>query len=756
LQKKNNHIIIVLLFICSLALISNAFVSFSNAQTNGESHIVNSEFKILGLGEANGEMLNTSSIVFPLTSETWNLTNIELNFTDIQSKREIRDIEIDIFGGKDLYKSRKGFAVQINIIDPTEIYGVHIYGYESAPITTTNVSVQINGYDSISNRPNETKYVSTQIVISNEVKWHIQNFTVPIFLNPGNYSLVMNGTEMLPSDNGRYYWYFTNNPKNPNLYISEWDKDIGEWTNGLTGEPFLYKLDQKIIDQFNPEEINMTADIDGIYYPISDGVVPGTGFLNESVHLAPSDHNITIPISINKSINLIFNLSYTFNLETQLTCDGSGLINQDSPNVWTLTPIIERFYDYQFSQFFYPKNWENLTVYQKLGDNWENKTSEIFIDENTVIIPNNTLNGGIEWKITANSPNIGFNLNLPILEWEPGQELQFTVTAPVIKGNLTFFFINSLGFGYGEPIEIREVVSEDNLFSYEIPLHSREGSYTILIYWNNNTDAGVQSQEFQVILHPVPFTIDPIWIVISVILVIAIGTASIFSYQKIKKYRNRKIEEARKLYDKCMDVLNLDYIIVSDKKSGLNVYQQKFTEKQIDAAMISGFLQAIHSFGIELIKIEDTSQTIKLEYKDSIIIMTEFVNLRLILIMKEHPSSVFLYSLEDLTYDLYKYYGKLVEEFSGDIKPFKSIEKLLKHHLNTTITYPIILTKIDKLEKVKLNQTERAFVNKAISFMKSNNSEHFFLNSLLPGKECSPKDIEIIINLIEKNVFQIF
>ena len=300
------------------------------------------------------------------------------------------------------------------------------------------------------------------------------------------------------------------------------------------------------------------------------------------------------------------------------------------------------------------------------------------------------------------------------------------------------------------------MVSEDNLFSYVIPTNSREGSYTILIYWNNNTDAGVQSQEFQLAIPPVPFTIDPIWIVISVILVIAIGTASIFSYQKIKKYRNRKIEEARKLYNKCMDVLNLDYIIVSDKKSGLNVYQQKFTETQIDAAMISGFLQAIHSFGIELIKIEDTSQTIKLEYKDSIIIMTEFVNLRLILIMKEHPSSVFLYSLEDLTYDLYKYYGKLVEEFSGDIKPFKSIEKLLKHHLNTTITYPIILTKIDKLEKVKLSQTERAFVNKAISFMKSNNSEHFFLNSLLPGKECSPKDIEIIINLIEKNVFQIF
>ena len=55
--------------------------------------------------------------------------------------------------------------------------------------------------------------------------------------------------------------------------------------------------------------------------------------------------------------------------------------------------------------------------------------------------------------------------------------------------------------------------------------------------------------------------------------------------------------------------------MVTDKRSGLNVYTQNFIEKEIDAALISGFLQAIHSFGIELIKVEDQSQIIKLEYK---------------------------------------------------------------------------------------------------------------------------------------------
>jgi len=394
-------------------------------------------------------------------------------------------------------------------------------------------------------------------------------------------------------------------------------------------------------------------------------------------------------------------------------------------------------------------------VFQKSGSFWLNKTSEILFNGISIIIPNNSIKNGIEWKITSYSPNIDFDLNLGALEWAPGQLLQFYVTSPSI-GNLTFYFINSLGIGYDQPVEIKELVSGENLFSYYIPSNSREGTYTILMYWNNNTDAGVQFQEFQVSIPPIPFTIDPIWIVIGIISAIGATTAGLISYRTIKKYRTRKIEESQKLFDKCMDVMNLDYIIISDKKSGLNVYHQKFSDKEIDPAMISGFLQAIHSFGIELIKVENSSQTIKLEYRDSIIIMTEFVNLRLILLMKEPPTSNFFYSLEDLAYDIYKYYGDHIDEFNGDISPFKSIENILKQHLNTTITYPMKLKTIDdSIEKVRISPNERIFINKANSFMKTNNKDQFYLKTLLPEKECNPKDLETILKMIDKRVIQI-
>ncbi|MFX0030796.1 MAG: hypothetical protein ACFE8B_16405, partial [Candidatus Hermodarchaeota archaeon] len=309
--------------------------------------------------------------------------------------------------------------------------------------------------------------------------------------------------------------------------------------------------------------------------------------------------------------------------------------------------------------------------------------------------------------------------------------------------------------GKPELIKIEESVSGLIFFSFEIPSNWTEGSYSANIYWNNQTDIGMKSQEFQIFIPPIPFTLEP-WMIFTIIFGIAgISLASAISYRALKKLRIKQIERKQKLYNSCIDILNLDYIMVTDKKSGLNVYTQNFTEKEIDAALISGFLQAIHSFGIELIKVEDQSQTIKLEYKDSIVLMSEFVNIRLILIMKESPSRFFLYAIEELAYDIYRNYGDLIDSFNGDVKPFHSIENLLKQHLNVSFIYPLRITKIEKLEKVRITQNERSFINKAVTLMKTNNRDYFLIKSLLPGKECSPRDVEIVISLMEKKVFQL-
>ncbi|MFX1480678.1 MAG: hypothetical protein ACFFCI_21525, partial [Promethearchaeota archaeon] len=142
-------------------------------------------------------------------------------------------------------------------------------------------------------------------------------------------------------------------------------------------------------------------------------------------------------------------------------------------------------------------------------------------------------------------------------------------------------------------------------------------------------------------------------------------------------------------------------------------------------------------------------------YQDSIVLMTEFVNLRIILLMKETPSRFFLYSLEELAYDIYKNYGEAIDNFDGDVHPFSGIENLIKKQLNASFVYPIRLASVEKIAKMRISQHERLFIDKAVSLMKMTNQYSFLIKSILPGKECNPKDVEALLDLINKGIFQL-
>ncbi len=130
--------------------------------------------------------------------------------------------------------------------------------------------------------------------------------------------------------------------------------------------------------------------------------------------------------------------------------------------------------------------------------------------------------------------------------------------------------------------------------------------------------------------------------------------------------------------------------------------------------------------------------------------MTEFVNLRLIIIMGKNPSENFLYSVESLAYYIYKYYGKLLDNFDGGLKPFLGISKLVEKFLNISFIAPL---KIAMNKSFKLSQDEKDMVNKASKFMQENDFEYFHSIYLLPDNACTPKDYETILRLIEKGIF---
>jgi hypothetical protein len=740
---------ISLLSISLLFLAQNVqSVSSSNSEI---SLSIDTEFEMTEYSTAQGIYSNTNTIDLELPSSTWEIDDIELNFTDVEFGIEVKAIEdnptdnfiIEKFGNK------YGYGVQIVIEDPTVLYGVLIYGNNES---TENVPIyiQINGFDNITNSPNTTVYGTPNLLnmsYSLTPSWHIQNFTDPIALSSGNYYLIINGSAIGLSPKPKYIWYCNNiDPNYPELNISEYDSS--SWTSGVQGTPFLYKLIQKVNYTFFPEEINMTAELDGNSFEVVNGDHPGKGYLKKSdINYHPNKKDVEIKIKNNKTESLDFNLNYSLNINNEFLASSLLEIGYNSSNNWSIFPTIDRVSDEHSVIFEYPNNWYNITILK----NQQNITADVVVDSqnNMIILPNETIENGAEWEIQAYSSSVDFGLNIIQTEFTGGQILQFSIDIPILNGIYHFILIDP--FGSEKYQDVVMLPTENNIFSYEIPSNILEGEYIAYIYWNNQTDAGVQSQAF--FLSPASTSSTspdfPIFFILGIALIggTVIGGSGYFT---IKKVQTNHKDKVRLIYEKCNDIMNLEYIIVLDKKSGIDVYSESFGEKEVDATLISGFLQAIQNFGSEVLGRAKDSRTFKVEYRKSIILMAEFVNLRLIVILKESPSRNFLYTIELLAYDIYKEYGKMFDKFDGILGEFRGIRKLLDQHLNISFLYPL---SIKYTLKMKLSQAEKEMVKKATKIMYENDLEYFYAYHLLPENACSPKDYQTVLQLIEKGIF---
>jgi len=399
-------------------------------------------------------------------------------------------------------------------------------------------------------------------------------------------------------------------------------------------------------------------------------------------------------------------------------------------------------------KFYYPDIWYDLIIYRNgLVVNSELNV-EINTDEKYIYLESDSIITGATWLITALSSQEILDINFPIIEFKPNQELKFSIELPQGNGYVSWRLIDPWDFE--EFSETKEVSSTIMSFSYHIPEKPYEGDYMVVFFWYNDHEAGVGSLDIKI---TVPFTIDPQVIILIVLIIGIVSIVITTSYITTKKVRNKIQRSNKKLVDKCMDVLSMNYFMVIDKESGLCVYEENFSGKNIDSALISGFLDAIRSFGIELTGSYQQSKTIKLEYKDSKILMVEFKNFRLILIMKENPSNDFLESITDLSYDIDKEYGHLLSNFNNDITPFMEIKMLVKKHLNTSFLAPL---RVIENKNVKLNSAEKNEFNKALDFMQKNHLDYFFTSFLLNQNEYEPSKIKAIFNLIEKNIFQLY
>ena len=385
--------------------------------------------------------------------------------------------------------------------------------------------------------------------------------------------------------------------------------------------------------------------------------------------------------------------------------------------------------------------------------------SDLINEGDLLYIYNNAIHVDGPWKIEATS--IRYNLKINTggkTSYTVRETLSFDVINLPLGGNYIFILIDSIG----KIVNIETKDGPSITFDYNFSSNARNGEWIAYVFWNNATDAGMQTQTFQIsggvtgapLFFPpdtTPSGIDPLLLTIIFIAIGVVAAITVVSYSVMRKIRKSRELYRKKQRNRAYDILNLQDVIVIAKESGLNVYEEHYSGRAVDATLVSGFLEAIRSFGIELTGAREQTQTISLEYKDSIVIMSEYKSFRLIFIMSDKPSEDFYHSLNELSYEIEEQYGEKIQKFSYHTSAFTGLYDIIQKHLKTAFIFPL---RIKEREGVKLNSSEREIINSAQRLMKHNNLDYFFVSFLFTEKKIEPEQIEAIFNLIEKDILQ--
>jgi len=631
-------------------------VDFITANGTGPPLTFNTNIEMNEYSKFNETDQNVNSFNITLPSSSWSIQDIELNFTDIKFGKELKIIEDQVYkfpiiSNDSVYYQNggdriQGLGIQMKLTEPTTIFGVDLYGVkeESDPVI---IEIQIRGYDALNNKPNSSVYSAVEINMSTTAGWHKQIFPSPILLSEGNYFLVINGSNVGAVQDDRIYWNYNDiNPNDSSLYSSYYD-DTDQWSTGVQNHTYLHKLIQKVETPVYPEEINMTVSIDNQVYPISNTTSEEEGYLGKTpVNFSPNSESYQIIVNNQASESLLFNLSYSVTLSNNHYFPCSVVVQDGTTNKWSVNPTISRQSTNYSVLFNYPSSWENISVLRDEVD----ITSEVIVDtaDHKILILNDSISIGADWEIVADSTNVEFDLDVVKTQYTLGQEIEFLLPITSDSGTYTFILFDPAGIP--QPNQTITYPSATP-FSYTLSLDDLEGNYTAYVFWfsDTETDAGVQTQIFEVSVEeppPTPPPEFPFTLVVFIVILgaVVLGLVSFIAYKRIHSRQRTKLE---KFLNRFTDLSNINEIIVIDTKSGIDVFSQSFGGRKIDTSLIAGFLQAISNFGSTISEAAKESRTLNIEYKDSIVMQTEFVNLKLIITLKENPSANFKFIMED-------------------------------------------------------------------------------------------------------------
>jgi hypothetical protein len=237
------------------------------------------------------------------------------------------------------------------------------------------------------------------------------------------------------------------------------------------------------------------------------------------------------------------------------------------------------------------------------------------------------------------------------------------------------------------------------------------------------------------------------------IIIGALAVASALTARSIIRSKSRKYWAGEaKILD---DLVKISYIMIIHKEVGVSIYNKKISLEGIDSDLISGFLQAISQFRSEIKKGSSAKkgQAFEMDYGDFKIVIADGDYVRVALILEGSPSDKLRENQRLFTEDFERRFGSQIQNFTGDLTPFKTTDELIERHFNITLVYPLQLGK--HYGVIKHKGLEKTLIEVAEQIQKER--KFFFISSLLnyalAGRKASRDEIiGTIIDLKRKGL----
>ncbi|GAB4310387.1 MAG: hypothetical protein Kow0069_10520 [Promethearchaeota archaeon] len=241
-------------------------------------------------------------------------------------------------------------------------------------------------------------------------------------------------------------------------------------------------------------------------------------------------------------------------------------------------------------------------------------------------------------------------------------------------------------------------------------------------------------------------------------LVVALGAvlASLVARRSRKVRREAKwAENASKLEDS----MKVQHVLIIHKGVGTAIVSKDVGGEGLDPDLVSGFLQALTSFGSEITTRKAQAPKGKtkgflLDYEAFKILLVDGTHVRVGLILDGAPTEFIRARLATFTEKFEERYGGALAAFKGNLEPFKDAGAMIDDLLGVSLIYPHQVNPAG-LKTAKIGRMERTVVDIARTLSKER--RYFFIATLLEyamagRKESKNQVLSAIFDLREAGV----